>query len=53
MKQEIIVAPMCEYINNWLKLALIKINEEDQMEAVGTGRETATKENIRATSATQ
>jgi hypothetical protein len=44
---------MREYIDNWLKLALIKITEEDQMEAVATDRETITKENIRAILATK
>jgi hypothetical protein len=41
---------MHEYIENCLKLALIKITEEGQTEVVGTSHETATKENIRATS---
>jgi hypothetical protein len=53
VKQKIIIAPMCEYIENWLKLALIKIIENDQMEVVGTIHETATKENMRATSTTK
>jgi hypothetical protein len=44
---------MHEYIENWLKLALIKITEEDQTKVVGTGHETATKENIRETSTTK
>jgi len=48
VKQEIIVSPMCKYIENWLKLDLIKITEEDQMETVGTSHENSTKENIRA-----
>jgi hypothetical protein len=50
VRQEIIVAPMREYIENWLKQALIKITEEDQVEAVGTGHETATKDNTKGTS---
>jgi hypothetical protein len=29
---------MREYIKNWLNLALIKITEDDQMKAVGTGQ---------------
>jgi hypothetical protein len=37
VKQELIVAPIHEYIENWLKLALIKITEDDQMEAIVTG----------------
>jgi hypothetical protein len=49
IKQEVIVAPMCEYIENWLKLALIKITKDDQTEAIGENQETVTKENIRAT----
>ena len=49
IKQKVTVAPMCEYIENWLKLALINITEENQMEAVGIGQETVTKENIRVT----
>jgi len=42
VRHEIIVAPMREYIENWLKKALIKINEEDQAEVVGTSHVTAT-----------
>jgi hypothetical protein len=36
IRQEINVAPMKEYIEDWLKRALIKITEEDQLEVVGT-----------------
>jgi hypothetical protein len=31
---------MKEYIENWLKQALIKITEEDQLKAVGIDHET-------------
>jgi hypothetical protein len=41
--QEIIVAPMRDYIENWLKQALIKITEEDQEEIVGIDRVTTSK----------
>jgi hypothetical protein len=41
---------MREYIKNWLKQDLIKITEEDQVEAVGTGHETAIQDNIKGTS---
>jgi hypothetical protein len=47
VRQEIIVAPMREYIENWLKKALIKITESDQEEAVATGQVVPTKESIK------
>ena len=50
VKQEIIVTHMREYIENWLKQALIKITEEDKKEVVGTSHVTATKENTRESS---
>jgi hypothetical protein len=50
VRQEINVAPMKEYIENWLKQALIKITEEDQLEAVGIGRATTTRDDTRGTS---
>jgi hypothetical protein len=49
VKQEVIVSPTCEYIENWLKLALIKITEKNQMEENGIGQEIVTRENMRAT----
>jgi hypothetical protein len=50
VRQEINVEPMKEYIEKWLKQSLIKITKEDQLEAVGTIRETATKDDTRGTS---
>jgi hypothetical protein len=37
VKQEITMAPMREYIENWLNNVLIKIIESNQEEAVATG----------------
>jgi len=50
IRQEINVAPMKEYIEDWLKRSLIKIIEEDQLEGVGTGHVTTMKEDTRGTS---
>jgi hypothetical protein len=36
VRQEVIVAPMRDYVENWLKQALIKITEENQEVAVIT-----------------
>jgi hypothetical protein len=36
VKQEVIVAPLRDYIEKWLESTLIKITEENQVEAVGT-----------------
>jgi hypothetical protein len=47
IRHEINVAPMKDYIEEWLKKALIKIMEENQEEAVSIGHETIIKENIR------
>jgi hypothetical protein len=44
---------MKEYIEILLKVSLIKITEEDQLEAVGTGRATATRDDIRGTSSSE
>jgi hypothetical protein len=41
---------MRDYIENWLKNALIKITEPDQEEAVTTGQGIPTKENTKGTS---
>jgi hypothetical protein len=49
VRQEIIVAPMRDYIENWLKKALTKIIEPDQEEAVVTGQGIPMKENIKGT----
>jgi ATP:corrinoid adenosyltransferase len=38
VRQEIIVAPMRDYIENWLKNALTKITKPDQEEVVATGQ---------------
>jgi len=40
---------MRDYIQNWLKKDLIKIIEEDQVEAVGTSHVTTSKENTKGT----
>jgi hypothetical protein len=47
VRQEIMVAPMREYIENWLKNALIKITESDQEKTVTTGQAVPTKEIIK------
>jgi hypothetical protein len=47
IRHEINVAPMKDYIEEWLKGALIKITEENQEATVSTGHETVIKENIR------
>jgi hypothetical protein len=52
-KQEITVTPMREYIENWLKQALIKKTKEDQVETVCIGHETAIKDNTKGTSASK
>jgi hypothetical protein len=49
VKQEVIVAPLRDYIEKWLESALIKITEDNQTKAVGTGEETVARQNIRAT----
>jgi hypothetical protein len=41
---------MHDYIENWLKNALVKIIEPDQAEVVCTGHETAAKESKKGTS---
>ena len=38
---------MKEYIEKWFKESIINITEEDQLEAAGTGREIATKEDTK------
>jgi hypothetical protein len=43
VRQEIIVAPMRDYIENWLKKSLTKITEPDQEEVVTTGQGIPTK----------
>jgi len=43
IRQEINVAPMKEYIEDWLKRALIKITEEDWLDIVGTSHATSMK----------
>ena len=53
VKKEIILTPMREYIENWLRQTLIKITKEDQVDMVGTGHETATKDNTKGTSASK
>jgi hypothetical protein len=50
VRQEIIVTPMRDYIENWLKQALIKIMETDQEMAVTNGQRIPTKENTKGTS---
>jgi hypothetical protein len=50
VKQEIIVTPMRDYIENWLKKDLIKITETDQEVVVTTGQRIPTKENTKGTS---
>jgi hypothetical protein len=49
VKQEVIVAPLRQYIEEWLKKALIKIIESPT-EAVDTGHITATNKYIKGTS---
>jgi hypothetical protein len=41
------VAPMREYVENWLKNVLIKITESYKEEAVAIGQVVPTKENIK------
>jgi hypothetical protein len=45
--QEVIVAPIREYIKNWLKKALIKIIESYQEEAISTSQVVPMKESIK------
>jgi hypothetical protein len=45
VRHEIIVVSMRDYIENWLKNALIKTNESDQEEAVAIIHVTSEKEN--------
>jgi hypothetical protein len=47
VRQEIMVAPMREYIENWLKNALIKITESDQEKTITTGQVVPAKESIK------
>jgi len=47
IRHEINVAPMKDYIEEWLKKSLINITEEIQEEAVSTGHEIVIKETIR------
>jgi hypothetical protein len=47
VRQEIMVAPMREYIENWLKNALIKITESDQEKKVTTSQKVPSKESIK------
>jgi hypothetical protein len=49
VRQEIIIVPMRDYIENCLNQALIKITEEDEAEAVGIGHVTTAKENTQGT----
>jgi hypothetical protein len=49
IRQEINVAPMKDYIQEWLKQALLKITEEDQLGTVETNQPTTTKDNIKDT----
>jgi hypothetical protein len=49
VRQEVIVAPMRDYVENWLKQDLIKITEENQEVAVTTGPKTTTQENTKGT----
>jgi hypothetical protein len=44
IRQEIIVAPMRDYIQNWLKNALTKTTQRDQEEVVATGHGIPMKE---------
>jgi hypothetical protein len=53
VRKEIIVAPMRDYIKNWLKKSLTKIIESDQEEAVVTSQEIPVKENIKDTPTSQ
>jgi hypothetical protein len=46
IRHEINVAPKKDYIEEWLKKALINIMEENQEEAVSTDHETVIKKNI-------
>jgi hypothetical protein len=46
VRKQIIVAPMRENIENWLKKDLTKITESDQEEIVVTGQGIPKKENI-------
>jgi hypothetical protein len=49
VKQEVIVSPLCDYIEKWLSLSLIKVTKENQEEEVGIGEETIARQDIRAT----
>jgi len=49
IRQEINVSPMKDYIEEWLKQALLKITEEDQLRTVKTNQPTTTKNNIKGT----
>jgi hypothetical protein len=46
VRQEIMVAPIREYIKNWLKNDLIKIIESDQEKTIITIQVVPTKESI-------
>jgi len=47
IRQEINVSPMKYYIQAWLKQALLKIIEEDQLGTVETNQPTITKDYIK------
>ena len=50
VRQEVIVTPMRDYIENWLKQALIKIMETNKEMAVTNGQIIPTKANTKGTS---
>jgi hypothetical protein len=50
VRHEIIVVPMRDYIESWLKNVLIKITKPDQEVVVTTSRGIPTKENTKGTS---
>jgi hypothetical protein len=50
VRKEIIVAPMRDYIENWLKKSLTKITKPDQEEVVATSHIIPAKENTKGTS---
>jgi len=45
VRQVVIVAPMRDYVENWLKQALINITKENQEVGVTTGSKTTTQKN--------
>jgi hypothetical protein len=49
-KQEIMVSPMWEYIEHWLKNALVKITETDQQEVINTVKAPPSQQPIKETS---